>query len=67
MVKNPSTDGGDQGQDDPLEKCVSTHSWITIVRGVLWATVHGLQRAGLDWSDLACISKQNEWKPNNMG
>ena len=44
------------GWEDPLEEGMATHSnilaWrIPMDKGAWWATVHGWQRVGQDWSD----------------
>ena len=49
MVKNLPTKQETQiqslGQEDPLEKGIATHSSIPGVRGVWWATVHGMAKS----------------------
>ena len=62
LVKNPSamweTWVQSLGWEDPLEEGIATHSsvlaWRTLMdRGAWQATIHGSQRVGQDWSDLA--------------
>ena len=52
MVKNPPTvqETRSQGQEDPLEKEVATHSSLLCLgnpmnRGAWWATVHGVAKS----------------------
>ena len=67
VVKTPPANSGDitdlgsipglgrspgGGHGNPLQ-----YSWVENLmdRGAWWATVHGSQRVGLDWSDWACM------------
>ena len=52
MVKNPPIvqETRSQGQEDPLEKKVATHSSLLCLenpmnRGTWWATVHGVAKS----------------------
>ena len=53
------------GQEDPLEEGMATHSsilaWRIQWREAWWATVHGSQRTGHDYSDLALMHFSYDW------
>ena len=62
VLKKLPTNSGDTGSASGLGRFPGEengnplqNSWLgnSINRGVWWATVHGLQRVGHDWSDLA--------------